>query len=558
MLLEQKKVALPLTFLAYGTKAMNSQVDISSRSDAPTPTIRPRVESGDELVFGIVAPLGTNLEFAHKSLERVLEQYGYTLALISLSTFLHARTSLWSGSVSPYRDKYIEQHQQAGNDLRRKLGRCDALAGAAALLIREARDVARGLSAPARKVAYVVRQLKLPEEVQALRSIYGERFVLLGLYTPFEGRKKTLAREIAATYGEGASWTKYEKVAGDLIAVDQTENDEYGQNVQDTFPLADAFLAISATAGEMSSGDTQFEDALARFIALLFGKPDETPTVEEFLMCEARAVSLRSGDLSRQVGAAIATRSGSVIAVGHNDDPVVGGGVAPVSVRHTKDRSEAPKRQLLGEVLDRLGPWLKPEYLTPDRGARISDALKILSGTRLLGLSDLGRMVHAEMAALMDAATRGVGVRDQVMFCTTFPCQNCAKHIMAAGIRAVIHMEPYPKSLVEEMYEGEIESGPAPRLSDLPAFPAPTSPGQRLFLYTYLGVAPRRYTQVFTMPLRRGADRNLASWEPKTAILRPEVASTTLDYLQWEEHAVAVLSPILKDNDTMPAQPPSA
>jgi cytidine deaminase len=516
-------------------------------------TAEPNMNNSEELIFGLVAPLGTNLEFAAKALGQILEKFGYRLTTISLSGFLHSRSSQWKGEVSNHRDRYIEQHQEAGNALRRALGRRDALAAAAALLIREDRE-ARRESAEYTRRAFVIRQLKLPEEVHLLRMIYGERFVLLGLYTPFEQRKKALAREIAETHGEGVSWTKYESRAKDLITVDQTENDEFGQNVQDTFPLADVFLSVSATAGQVSSGDTKFEDALGRFISLLFGKPDETPTTEEFLMFQAKAVALRSGDLSRQVGAVIATRSGSIIAVGQNDDPAVGGGVAPVSIRHTKDRSEEPKRQLLGEALDRLTDVLQPKFAARDRGIRIGDALKLLSGSRLLGLSDLSRMVHAEMAALIDAAMRGVAVCDQVMFSTTFPCQNCAKHIMAAGIRAVAHMEPYPKSLVEDMYEGEVEIGPMVQLCELDHFAPATatstrqgSAPNRLLVCTYLGVAPRRYGQLFAMPVRRGADRHLASWEARTASLRPEVATTSLDYIQREKDAPVFLDLLLRD-----------
>jgi deoxycytidylate deaminase len=511
--------------------------------------LTPQATQSEELVFGLVAPLGANLEGAQKALQGVLESFGYKLKLISLSDFLHSRSSLWNGIVPSRRDEYIEQHQKAGNEFRRNLGKCHALAAAATLVIAEVRplDFTQG---PTRH-AYLIRQLKLPEEVSFLRSIYGERFMALGLYTPLKARIKTLAGEIAASYGQGAIWTLYEQRAKDLITIDQTESDEFGQNVQETFPLCDVFLEISAEAGQTSSGDAKFEKALHRFVSLLFGKPDETPTTEEFLMFQARSVALRSGDLSRQVGAVIATRSGSTIAVGDNDDPLVGGGIAPVSVRHKKDRSEERKRQLVGEALDRLADWLQLSYQQMDKGQRIGDALKQLAGTRLLGLSDFGRMVHAEMAALLDAAMRGVAVRDQVMFCTTFPCQNCAKHILASGIRAVIHLEPYPKSLVEEMFEGEIEIGPMPVLDTLASFQASAAPGsnqslEKLLVCTYLGVAPRRYAQLFTMPVRRGPDGNLASWESRIAALRAEVATTTLDYIQREKEAPAFLSTVLR------------
>lgn len=41
------------------------------------------------------------------------------------------------------------------------------------------------------------------------------------------------------------------------------------------------------------------------------------------------------------------------------------------------------------------------------------------------------------------------------MFTTTFPCHICAKHIIAAGIKAVYYIEPYEKSLAIELHDDE-------------------------------------------------------------------------------------------------------
>jgi cytidine deaminase len=55
--------------------------------------------------------------------------------------------------------------------------------------------------------------------------------------------------------------------------------------------------------------------------------------------------------------------------------------------------------------------------------------------TRFMDIGEFSRPVHAEMAALIDSARRGVSVDGHVMYVTTFPCHNCAKHIIAAGLR---------------------------------------------------------------------------------------------------------------------------
>jgi deoxycytidylate deaminase len=48
------------------------------------------------------------------------------------------------------------------------------------------------------------------------------------------------------------------------------------------------------------------------------------------------------------------------------------------------------------------------------------------------------------------------GHRDLVLFSTTFPCHMCARHIVSAGIKRVVFLEPYPKSYAEELYADSI------------------------------------------------------------------------------------------------------
>ena len=51
---------------------------------------------------------------------------------------------------------------------------------------------------------------------------------------------------------------------------------------------------------------------------------------------------------------------------------------------------------------------------------------------------EYGRMVHAEMSSLCDAARLGHMFQGGTLYCTTFPCHMCAKHIVAAGIARVV------------------------------------------------------------------------------------------------------------------------
>jgi len=103
------------------------------------------------------------------------------------------------------------------------------------------------------------------------------------------------------------------------------------------------------------------------------------------------------------------------------------------------------------------------------------------------------------MAALMSAVRRGVSVSGATLYCTTFPCHECARHIIAAGIKRVVFVEPYPKSRAEDLYFDAVEVD------------APTS-STRVPFDAYVGVAPRSYTRLFSAPQREEDGRRLV-WE---------------------------------------------
>jgi deoxycytidylate deaminase len=112
------------------------------------------------------------------------------------------------------------------------------------------------------------------------------------------------------------------------------------------------------------------------------------------------------------------------------------------------------KRLATGEILERLKA---KKWLAPNRSStQVAQFEKLIEGTRITNLIEFNRAVHAEMAALTDAARRGVSVRGCVLHATTFPCHGCAKHIVAAGIRRVVYVEPYPKSLAEELHSDAV------------------------------------------------------------------------------------------------------
>ncbi|MBN1607238.1 MAG: hypothetical protein JW940_11440 [Polyangiaceae bacterium] len=112
-----------------------------------------------------------------------------------------------------------------------------------------------------------------------------------------------------------------------------------------------------------------------------------------------------------------------------------------------------------------------------------------------MNLTEYGRAVHAEMAALLCCARVGVSPAGGALYCTTFPCHNCTKHIVAAGLRQVFYVEPYPKSLAEELHGDAVvvTTGEASE---------PTS-GKVVFRPS-TGAGPRRFMDLFSMTVSTG------------------------------------------------------
>jgi cytidine deaminase len=288
--------------------------------------------------------------------------------------------------------------------------------------------------------------------------------------------------------------------------------------------------------------------AVSRFVELIFGNPFHTPTREEFGMCLAHSAALRSSSLARGVGAAILTQDGDVVSVGSNEVPRFGGGQywpgddpdgRTFVLGH--DPSDRIRRQMIADLLRRLHSdrvWAT-NHQTPsdieglnrvldnlDLDATVLEILKsdTIGKASVLDVIEYGREVHAEMAALTDAAKRGTSVRDCVLYCTTFPCHECARLIVSAGINRVVYIEPYPKSKVAELYDDSI--GLADRRTDL---------GNRVRFEPFVGIAPRRYFDLFSWVPRKAADvkggvkdysGKVASWSIGSAALREGIADT--------------------------------
>jgi len=72
------------------------------------------------------------------------------------------------------------------------------------------------------------------------------------------------------------------------------------------------------------------------------------------------------------------------------------------------------------------------------------------SQTQGCGL-DYCRSTHAEMNAIVSCAKRGISCDGATIYVNTFPCSECAKLIINAGIKEIVFVEDYYAPLSKEL-----------------------------------------------------------------------------------------------------------
>lgn len=511
---------------------------------------------GSELVFALAGPVGADLQEISRTLRDALKRGEYVdveeVSVISLIRQIASRRPLTKADGSPVRlletpeEMRIASYMDAGNAIRRLAASPAAVATAAIAEIRGRRR--RKGNLPARR-AYIVRSLKRPEEAHLLRRVYGAGFFLIGANVNRPSRVDSLARRIAKSHNEtpsSASFKAYVLEAEALAQRDEDEgSDDFGQRLRDLFQLCDLF--VSPAAG------TPLFDQIDRFVRLILGDLSETPCRDEQFMFHAYGASLASGALGRQVGAVLASQSGELLGLGWNDVPKGGGGLYRAGehydrrdIHEDRDAVNVHADQIIDEMLEmaREAGWL-----TTTVKPRLEEARETFKKSRVMSLLEFGRTSHAEMEAVLAAARIGASPREGTLYTTTFPCHQCARLIVTAGVRRVVYIEPYPKSRALELHRDAIhafDDAGAPSCSrngcDHP---------HAVRFEPFLGIAPHRFTELFSMTTAAGVprDRKVKStgerirWNARTA--PPKVELLPMSYLDLEAKALYELKKFL-------------
>ncbi len=62
------------------------------------------------------------------------------------------------------------------------------------------------------------------------------------------------------------------------------------------------------------------------------------------------------------------------------------------------------------------------------------------------------RTIHAEMNAILQCSSHGVSTEGATAYVTNMPCTNCAKALIAAGIKEIVIFSDYHDTLAEEFF----------------------------------------------------------------------------------------------------------
>lgn len=528
-----KKSATP----SGATKSGKTQ---TSKRANKTASVEDSKRSGPELFIALVGPLGADLQKVEDEIAKCLKLFQYKVKSVRMIRLLHLFPKWEKLKGLTADDERYAKHMTAGNEFCELMERKDALAALAINSVQGyRREEERKHDEPLRGHAFIFHSLKRPEEVQLLRQVYGPALIVMSVYEPRSERLSKLAEKISRSRNQNQS-EKYRAKAEELLQRDEAEPENaWGQNIRKTFQLADVFVQIKDT------NVGQIDSAIERLLKLVFRYRFHTPTKDEYGMFLAHAASLRSAALGRQVGAAI-LKNGEAVSLGTNEVPKAFGGTYWEDDRRTgtdqrdyvwqRDVSDEKRANLVENLFEILQSkkWLSATRNKSTMKDLMAEFTPYLRDTLVMDVIEFNRTMHAEMCAIVDAAKRGTPVEGCTLYVTTFPCHECTRHIIGAGIKRVVYIASYPKSLALDLHKDAILIDEAEAAHE-----------KKVSFEPFVGISPRIYSQLFEMnDDRKTKEGNIQDWDATTAT--PSFADSLWEYRMAETGEVKLLNDQLR------------
>ena len=401
-----------------------------ARKVEPRHEVAPTCSTGarrDNLVIGLTGPVGSGASTMAKILEK-----DYDFHRFKMSDEITAELSQQGCLKSRGEFGWRSQKQDHGN-LRRK----ETLGTGCRYWVDKV--LARIDQAGIGSAPVVIDGIRNHHEVEALRRAYFN-FFLIAVCAEREYR-----------------WARVKEDYGDKFAEfkrdDQRDNDEgleWGQTVQKCVDHADFVFSnneqlLIQVRKEEKPDNTKVHRAFTHqiddFLPLMKGDPRRRPKPEELEIAAAYALSDASSCIKRHVGAVITVSKGNrefCISTGYNENPqgtrrcIENGGCVKDEYMASwfgvqeKLHCTACGRELHDPSIDsrcECGDALR-DWHFPYRGMQYCTA------------------IHAEERAVRSLGDRSA--ENGTLYVTTFPCFQCARMILDAGITRVVYVEAYP------------------------------------------------------------------------------------------------------------------
>lgn len=462
----------------------------------------------EEIIIGLCAPIGTNVHHVASQIGEVItEKYGYDFKIIRLSDFIKKHSEEDISNLEGFQK--FDSLIKSGNKLREEKGE-DILAELAIseiALSRESFKPEGTVKYKSKRICYIIDSIKHIEELQLFRLVYGDLFYFFGVFSIPEIRIKNLEN----------NGLKSDEVY-QLMNRDSGEEIQFGQKVSDTFIQADFFLRIDQSTSSIPI-------KIGKFLSLIFASDVVTPTTHETAMYMAAAAAGNSACLSRQVGASITDKDGEIVSVGWNDVPKVNGGVYQpedgkldhrcINMDGGKCFNDEEKVIIREQLVEEL---IAKKIIQKDQKERV---VTIIRNSRIKELIEFSRAVHAEMLAIIHGCQKsGDRVKGGRLYTTTYPCHNCARHIVTAGIREIYYIEPYRKSLAIKLHNDSLTEDESNK--------------EKVRILMYDGVSPRRYLDFFKATGARKQDGKIKKVDKKSIMPKSTLSLEAIPFLEKE------------------------
>ncbi len=289
----------------------------------------------------------------------------------------------------------------------------------------------------------VIESIRNPAEAEELRIRFSPQFFLVAIHASTETRWDRVRKKYG---GEQFRFARDDERDAD-------EDVAWGQQVTKCVQFADYTFVNEKPAGAQEARLKKIYSDLESDLKLMeeansTDRPQvRAATSKEAHMATAYSQSHRSFCIKRHVGAVIAGPDGLPRSLGYNENPVPMKPCIHEFSHCFKDQDMLTKLESMDVIYCPSCGYENRGLNDPWQCHECSENLKLrLFPSRNM---ELCTAIHAEERAIRSLRDRDAA-KGGTLYTTTFPCFQCSRYIVDAGIAKVVYVEAYPvKEAVE-------------------------------------------------------------------------------------------------------------